>query len=414
MCGIDGRHTFWKAVLCLLIYLPDTLIMAWHPPTYPSRHRFSGVRMTAERSSHTPFVVVNKISGGGKGTRIWQAFRELLPREQVCELRGEGLELKHSLKLMGPRLSNLRVLCCGGDGTQGWLLSSMHNASLSPPIAPLPSGTGNDLARTLGWGGHEGSWRSMQRSATKWLEDLAAAEEVQLDTWKLAFQGNAGSAASESRMMLNYIGIGVDAAVCLAFHNTRHQLPALHASRKLNKMWYGWHATKTLFKSGLQLDKRLTIKCDGNLVPIPRGTGSVVVLNGDSYMGGASAWGRVTPGDQYDPNSPRDGKLEVVAVSSVIHLLTILLGLQSGTRLAQGNRLEVQSNSPLAVQIDGEPMTAEAGVMNISYAGEITMLQKMKSARAIGPVLFSTARRVLLQQLVRMARVLGLVAAPKK
>lgn len=80
------------------------------------------------------------------------------------------------------QVTSYRLVVCGGDGTIGWTLSCLDSvgqdaACHSPPIALLPLGTGNDLARVLNWGGGYTS----AEAPLLILKNIATAEEVRLD-----------------------------------------------------------------------------------------------------------------------------------------------------------------------------------------------------------------------------------------
>ena len=78
----------------------------------------------------------------------------------------------------------LLVSVCGGDGTVGWVLSEIDNINWSshgkPPVGIIPLGTGNDLSRSLYWGG-----RYKDKPIKKVLHDVEMANIEPMDRWSL-------------------------------------------------------------------------------------------------------------------------------------------------------------------------------------------------------------------------------------
>jgi len=125
------------------------------------------------------------------------------------------------------KVPNLRVLACGGDGTVGWVLSVLDQLQLQPPpaVGVLPLGTGNDLARALGWGGGY-----TDEPVSKILCNIAESDIIQLDRWQLTVEPNADAEKNKSEsgkdqlplnVVNNYFSLGVDAQIALEFHEAR-------------------------------------------------------------------------------------------------------------------------------------------------------------------------------------------------
>jgi hypothetical protein len=104
-------------------------------------------------ASCTPLVCfVNHKSGGNQGIETLSSLRPLLNPLQIFDVHScDSAAVLRAFSVL-PRL---RVLVAGGDGTVAAIIKSCStlDADKRPPIAILPLGTGNDLARTLGWGG---------------------------------------------------------------------------------------------------------------------------------------------------------------------------------------------------------------------------------------------------------------------
>lgn len=354
-----------------------------------------------ESSSFTPMLVfVNSRSGPQQGEVLIAQFRRLLNPIQVWDLANGGPEkILQSFSVF----SRLQLLICGGDGTVSWIISALEKMDLKrwPPIAILPLGTGNDLARIHGWGGGYNN-----ESLLCILREVSKAYVSLLDLWELVITDKKGKRKAVKSFM-NYLGVGVDAQAALQVHMLRESNPSLFFSRFFNKAWYAIAGGEEALKSSCaNLSQQISLVADGIEITLPKDSQGIIFLNIDSYSGGVPLWsngyrqskwrrnrcyseGNLTnyrprshfsqsdciehfhnydgaedyscdvkipkPNSCNLPSSCQDGFLDVVSIRGTFHLGQIRVGLSNAQLLCQCREATVNLRKKVAIQIDGEP-----------------------------------------------------------
>ncbi|KAG7280500.1 hypothetical protein CRUP_022029, partial [Coryphaenoides rupestris] len=279
-------------------------------------------------------VFVNPKSGGKQGERVLRKFQHLLNPRQVYNLYKAELPV-------------------------------------CPPVAVLPLGTGNDLARCLRWGGgYDGS------DLRDILKEVEGSVLTPMDRWSFQVTPDDPQEAGDPvpyQIINNYFSVGV------------------------NKLWYLEFATsETIFASCKNLTDCLTIECCG--VPLELSTLSlegIAVLNIPSMHGGSNLWGESKKADRaagaaLDKTAEAitdrellktcaqdlsDKRLEVVGLEGAIEMGQIYTGLKSaGMRLAQTLDITIRTLKSLPMQIDGEPWMQPPCTIHITHKNQANML----------------------------------------
>mmetsp|Transcript_3689 Transcript_3689/g.8071 ORF Transcript_3689/g.8071 Transcript_3689/m.8071 type:complete len:547 (-) Transcript_3689:20-1660(-) len=166
----------------------------------PSSEESFALRSFAAAHSTMPVRIVafvNSKSGGMVGGLLMKILSDSIGggnkafEGMVCDL-SEPQEPDATLAKLKPYVSEaeetpLRLLVCGGDGTVTWILTALEQCeSLASylhllPVAVVPLGTGNDLARSLGWGGS----LSRVSDVLQYLKWLVGADTVFMDQWRM-------------------------------------------------------------------------------------------------------------------------------------------------------------------------------------------------------------------------------------
>ncbi|CAK8563230.1 unnamed protein product [Lathyrus sativus] len=343
----------------------------------------SGVKQNYELTGLPPdarplLVFINKKSGAQRGDSLRLRLNILLNPVQVFELSSsQGPEMGLYLFRKVP---HFRVLVCGGDGTVGWVLNAIEkqNFDSPPPVAILPAGTGNDLARVLSWGGSLGPVER-QGGLTTVLHHIEHAAVTILDRWKVTISSPQGKQQLQPpKFMNNYLGIGCDAKVALDIHNLREENPEKFYNQFMNKVLYAREGAKSIMDRTFEdFPWQIRVVVDGVEIEVPEDAEGVLVANIGSYMGGVDLWQNEDENyDNFDPQSMHDKILEVVSISGTWHLGKLQVGLSRARRLAQGQSIKIQLFAKFPVQIDGEPWFQEPCTVSIAHHGQAFMLKR--------------------------------------
>ena len=413
-----------------------------HAPRLPAA-AYELLRLPAE--ARPLLVFVNRRSGPQAGGALIRQLKRALNPLQVWELPGEHGGPEAALALFA-RVPRLRIAVAGGDGTAGWVLAALDDLwereqltsdTPKPPVAILPLGTGNDLARVLGWASSDG-W-GLEKGAPDvdgFLHDVDCSTVALLDRWSISLvegqhaggMGTSGGVSCVRKLMNNYLSLGMDAKVALDFHSTREAHPDWFQSQAGNKLWYtGVAASELLSHSCQGLPRKCRVECDGVALDIPPEVEGIVILNIASYMGGVELWTRRrhrrggaggasgarladsagsddsdssdddTDGDVDDsrltlgsvagagfrgglgPQAMNDRLLEVVGHYGTWHLGKLHIGMSRALQLAQCSTVRITTFAPLPMQVDGEPwMQEEQCCLTIEHHSQALMLRRSR------------------------------------
>ncbi|MBN2909429.1 diacylglycerol kinase family lipid kinase [Polycladomyces sp. WAk] len=267
-------------------------------------------------------MIVNPVSGNGRGRKVWERVSRLLKKEglpyRVYFTTGRG----HATVLSRQAVESPQVkavVAIGGDGTVHEVGNALVDTNV--PLGYLPAGSGNDFA---------------------------VAHRIPLDplkAWERVLHGRSravDTARIGERFMIGFMGIGFDAAVAKRVNDSRW--------KRFGKFVYAGGVLREWARFQ-PVNVRITM--DGTLYDLDR-VWLIAAAHIPNYAGGM----QICPGAEDD-----DGRLDICCVRDVTRrdFLRLFPSVYRGTHVDQpfivfrrAKQFTVSSEIPLLVHADGE------------------------------------------------------------
>lgn len=240
------------------------------------------------------YFIVNPVSGSGRAMAEFETVKPLIDARDVPYEVVYTQRPGHAAELAADAVGGFtRIVAVGGDGTVKEVASALAYKDVA--LGVLPFGTGNDLARTVGF----------PPDPARAVETLFSGRVVKMD-----------AAQANGRFFANVAGIGFDVDVLINTLKYKHRYP-----RGMTPYLLGILDTLRHLRT-----LHMVIEHDGERIECE---GIILSVGNGQYIGGGM---RAVP-----MADPFDGYLDCMYVDrvSVPKFLTLLPGFLKGKHISQ-------------------------------------------------------------------------------
>ena len=295
--------------------------------------------------SGAALVLLNPTSGRGRAGRLWRElsprFLERWPALRLHETTGPGDAERQAagwalLQSAGP------IVVVGGDGTVHEAVNGLPEDGRAPPVAVIPAGTGNDVARNTGIPLEPGAAADL----------IGRAEPRSLDLGSLEFRESSGTTRRVA--FLNSASLGVSPAANRYARALRRMLPG--------RLCYTAGGVVALLTAPR---RRFEIRT-GDREEFEGGALNLTFANGRGFGGGM----RIAP-----DASPWDGLLDRVLIGELglFRALIALARLRGGGHVRMPEVQITRTAGPTRVSSPGPALHLEADGHDYLVEGPLTI-----------------------------------------